>query len=134
MIGKGIAEIVFFLVLQPLPRLLWELENKHPTTSLTALRMLHNAGRYARPDGPISAALQELQAQMTPLYVSAAMPVKASAGKVKKGSRQGPTQRVGEEQTSARLMPGPLVRLPHECQASNSPLPIRVRNANSCNR
>ena len=119
-------------MLQPLPRLLWELENKHPTTSLTALRMLHNAGRYARPDGPISAALQELQAQMTPLYVSA-MPVKASAWKAKKGSRQGPTQHVGEEQTSARLMPGPLVRLPHECQASNSPLPIRVWNVNSSN-
>ena len=101
--------------MQPLPRLLWELGSKHPSTSLTALQMLHNAGRYARPDGPISAALQELQAQMTPLYVSA-MLVKASAGKAKKGSRQDPTEQAGENQQRTRLMPGPLARLPHECQ------------------
>ncbi len=103
------------LVLQPLPRLLWELGSKHTTTSLTALRMLHNAARYSRLDGPISATLQELQAQMTPLYITA-MPAKGSAGKVKKGVQEEASMHAGEQRVGARLMPGPLARLPLECQ------------------
>ena len=43
---------------QPLPRLLWELGGSAPAASRCALRMLHDAARFAQPGGPIAEALQ----------------------------------------------------------------------------
>lgn len=77
--------------------------------------MLHNAGRYAREGGPISAALQELQIQMTPLYLSA-LPAKAGSGKAKEGRPKQQTGQAGGQHSDMRLMPGPVARLPPERQ------------------
>ena len=112
-------------MVQPLPRLLWELGSSQPATSLTALRMLHNAGRYARSDGPISATLQDLQIQMTPLYLSA-MPAKVSAGKAKTGTQKEERRLASGEQAHARLVPGPLARLPHDCQVTALSCPLCI--------
>jgi hypothetical protein len=133
-------------MLQPLPRLLWELGSKHSDTSLLALRMLHDAARYARPDGPISAALQELQAQMAPLYISTLGPGpvhavssksqhRASRSGPGRGGEQGTNQEAGgsrtakalgkglvtseRDQNGGRLLVGPLARLPQQCQVSH---------------
>jgi hypothetical protein len=122
-------------VLQGLPQLLWELGGSQPATSLAALRMLHDAGRYAQPGGPIADALQALQPKLAPLYASA-LPA-ASAGKKKqqqKGStkacgkgagtfkrgdgreEQGTAQKDGCEGPQLRLLAGPLAQLPPQCQ------------------
>lgn len=80
--------------------------------------MLHNAGRYARAGGPISATLQDLQIQMSPLYLSV-MPAKVSAGKASIGTQKKEWKlQVSGGQAHARLVPGPLARLPHDCQVS----------------
>ena len=110
---------------QALPRLLWELGGSQPGTSLLALRMLHDAGRYARPGGLVLATLQGLQPQLAPLYASA-LPASAKGGT--KAARQG-RQRNGigkgtsgedrqkeAQATQMRLLAGPLAQLPPDCQ------------------
>lgn len=118
---------------QPLPRLLWELGGSAPATSLVALRMLHDAGRFARPGGPIAKALQALQPQLAPLYASV-LPAKPSKKALPKkmlpkqanghapakqapgmgGAR--PAEGDGGQKGPMRLLPGPLAQLPAECQ------------------
>ena len=49
---------------QGLPKLLWEAGPGSPTTSLTALRLLLDAGRTAAVGSPLAAALGNLQVIM----------------------------------------------------------------------
>ena len=93
--------------MQPLPRQLWELRSSNAATSALMLRMLHGAGVYAHPEGPISAALQRLQGQLMPCFLSVQQPQPKKASlKPKQGKSGG----------SARIVAGPLTRLPSECQ------------------
>ena len=94
--------------LQPLPRQLWELRSSAAGTSLLMLRMLHSAGACARPGGPISAAVQQLQDQLMPCFLlvqSLQQPGKAA--QKPKPCRPG---------SGVRLIAGPLARLSPTCQ------------------
>ena len=96
--------------LQPLPRQLWELRSSSARTSLLMLRMLHGAS--AHPGGPISAALQQLQDQLMPCFLSAQrLQQPEKAPQKSKQSRPG---------SSVRLIAGPLARLSSACQVSRT--------------
>ena len=69
--------------LQELPKLLYYLGASSPGTSATALRMLHNAGRFCRPGDPVAAALDGLQPEMVPLFCRPGMPAKGLGAKAK---------------------------------------------------
>lgn len=77
--------------------------------------MLHNAARYARPDEPVSAALQELQMELTPLYVTV-MPAASKEKAAKKAASEEKGQGAGQKQSSPKIFPGPLAQLPQRCQ------------------
>ena len=67
--------------MQAVPQLLFYLGNTSSDTSVKALRMLLDAGRFCRPGDQVAAALDSLQPEMYPLYCRPAMPVKSSKGK-----------------------------------------------------
>ena len=94
--------------LQPLPRQLWELRSSSAHTSLLMLRMLHSAGACARPGGPISAAVQQLQDQLMPCFLS--VQLLQQPGKAAQKPKQ---SRLGSH---VRLVAGPLARLSPACQ------------------
>ena len=94
--------------LQTLPRQLWELRSSAASTSLLMLRMLHSAGACARQGGPISAAVQRLQDQLMPCFLSV-QPLQQPGKAAHKPKQNRPISGV-------RLVAGPLARLSSTCQ------------------
>jgi hypothetical protein len=87
---------------QGLPRLLWEAGAGRPDTSLTALRLLLDAGRTATPGSPLAATLGGLQPQLAP-QLCALLPVRGTKGGKDRGS---------SEEAATSFVAGPLARLP----------------------
>ena len=56
------------MLVQAVPQLLYQLGPSAPHTSLAALRMLHNAGRYCTAGDPMASALDALQLELYPLF------------------------------------------------------------------
>lgn len=95
-------------LLQPLPRQLWELRSSNASTSMLMLRMLHCAGIFAHPEGPISATLQRLQDQLMPCFLSVQPQLHS------KKAAQEPKQ--DQPGAGMKIVAGPLARLPAKCQ------------------
>ena len=91
--------------MQAVPKLLWELGSAKPATSKTALCLLHDVLRVAPPGSALSAALNELQLQMCPLWGSLLD---------LKGPKRGPAP------ADKVFVAGPLAQLPADCQVSCS--------------
>ena len=56
------------MLVQAVPQLLYQLGPSAPETSLAALHMLLDAGRYCTPADPVASALTTLQLEMYPLF------------------------------------------------------------------
>lgn len=90
------------LLLQAIPKLLWELGSSKPATSKTALSILHDVLRVVPPGSALSAALDKLQLQLSPLWGS------LLDQKGVKKSPSSPAQKA--------FVAGPLAQLPEDCQ------------------
>lgn len=92
--------------MQPLPRQLWELRGSRASTSDLMLRVLHRAGVFAHAGSHISAALQRLQDQLMPCFLSV-QPLQQP----KKPKERAPGTRL-------KIVAGPLARLPCTSQVT----------------
>ena len=101
---------------QPLPRQLWELRSASAPTSMLMLRMLHGAAVYAPPGGPLSAALQGLQGQLAPCFLSMRKPQQQQQQQQPMKGAQKPKQGAPKQGSGVKIVAGPLARLPSKCQ------------------
>ena len=101
---------------QPLPRQLWELRSASAPTSMLMLRMLHSAAVYAPPGGPLGAALQGLQGQLAPCFLSVRKPQQQQQEQQPMKGAQKPKQGGPKQGSGVKIVAGPLVRLPSKCQ------------------
>ena len=96
-----------YILVQAIPKLLWDLGPAKPATTHTALALLHTALRFAPVGSALSSALDSLQPQLCPLYCSILAPKssKSPARAAKNGTK-----------AAKVVVPGPLAQLPVDSQ------------------